>query len=213
MECYLGKEVVAMFNLHRQFVSTHVFLFNEGGLEKLLDKKTPLGKSPYLTEEQQGELKHMILHSNPFEQGLGVAASWDPRIIQSYLQDRYGISMKRVRVNKMLHRLGLSYTRPTYTLAKGDEQKQRAIVQEMDMIKKLMTDDMVLLYTDETHIRSYQALRATWAKVRKQKQIPTYGHHASVRLFGVVNVLNGKVITQPALACNTESFLEFVKRI
>jgi transposase len=76
-----------------------------------------------------------------------------------------------------------------------------------------MTDDMVLLYTDETHIRSYQALRATWAEVGKQKQIPTYRHHASVTLFGAVNVLNGKVITQQALACNTESFLEFVKRI
>ncbi|WP_420892093.1 helix-turn-helix domain-containing protein [Parageobacillus thermoglucosidasius] len=81
----------------------------------------------------------MILHSTPFEQGLGMATSWDTRIIPSYLQNQYGISMTRVGVNKMLHRLGLSYTRPTYTLAKGDEQKQRAFVQEMEMIKK--TDD------------------------------------------------------------------------
>ncbi|WP_235603712.1 helix-turn-helix domain-containing protein [Parageobacillus toebii] len=120
----------------RQSVSTYVQLFNEGGLEKLLDKKTPPGKSPYLTEEQQKKLKHMILHSTPFEQGLGMAASWNTRIIQSYLQNQYGISMTRAWVNKMLYRLGLSYTRPTYTLAKGDEQKQRAFVQEMEMIKK-----------------------------------------------------------------------------
>ncbi|WP_260440994.1 IS630 family transposase, partial [Parageobacillus thermoglucosidasius] len=187
--------------------------FNEGGLEKLLDKKTPPGKSPYLTEEQQKKLKHMILHSTPFEQGLGMATSWDTRIIPSYLQNQYGISMTRVGVNKMLHRLGLSYTRPTYTLAKGDEQKQRAFVQEMEMIKKLMTGDMVVLYADETHIRSYQALRATWAEAGKQKQIPTYGHHASVTLFGAVNVLDGKVVVQQASACNTGSFLEVVQRI
>ncbi|WP_260440997.1 transposase [Parageobacillus thermoglucosidasius] len=68
MEGYLGKEVAEMLNLHRQSVSTYVQLFNEGGLEKLLDKKTPPGKSPYLTEEQQKKLKHMILHSTPFEQ-------------------------------------------------------------------------------------------------------------------------------------------------
>ncbi|MBY6269083.1 helix-turn-helix domain-containing protein, partial [Parageobacillus thermoglucosidasius] len=66
MEGYLGKEVAEMLNLHRQSVSTYVQLFNEGGLEKLLDKKTPPGKSPYLTEEQQKKLKHMILHSTPF---------------------------------------------------------------------------------------------------------------------------------------------------
>lgn len=213
MEGYLGKEVAEMLNLHRQSVSTYVQLFNEGGLEKLLDKKTPPGKSPYLTEEQQKKLKHMILHSTPFEQGLGMATSWDTRIIPSYLQNQYGISMTRVGVNKMLHRLGLSYTRPTYTLTKGDEQKQRAFVQEMEMIKKLMTGDMVVLYADETHIRSYQALRTTWAEAGKQKQIPTYGHHASVTLFGAVNVLDGKVVVQQASACNTGSFLEVVQRI
>ncbi|WP_430151070.1 helix-turn-helix domain-containing protein, partial [Parageobacillus thermoglucosidasius] len=124
MEGYLGKEVAEMLNLHRQSVSTYVQLFNEGGLEKLLDKKTPPGKSPYLTEEQQKKLKHMILHSTPFEQGLGMATSWDTRIIPSYLQNQYGISMTRVGVNKMLHRLGLSYTRPTLYL--GERRRTEA---------------------------------------------------------------------------------------
>jgi hypothetical protein len=49
---------------------------------------------------------------------------------------------------------------------------------------------MVLLYVYETHISSYQALRVAWAEVGKQKQIPMYGHHASVELFGSVNDLN-----------------------
>ncbi|MFB5166084.1 hypothetical protein V2P11_09785 [Parageobacillus toebii] len=43
--------------------------------------------------------------------------------------------------------------------------------------------------------------------------MPTYGHHASVTLFGAVNVLDGKVVVQQASACNTGSFLEFVQRI
>jgi hypothetical protein len=76
-----------------------------------------------------------------------------------------------------------------------------------------MTRDMVLLYADKTHIRSYQALRSTWAEAGKQKQIPSFGHHASVKPFGAVNVLHGDVLTQQALSCNTASFIEFLQLI
>jgi hypothetical protein len=38
------------------------------------------------------------------------------------------------------------------------------------------------LCEDETHILDYQTLRATWSG--KGKQIPTYGYHGSVSLFG-----------------------------
>ncbi|MBB5356811.1 hypothetical protein HNR43_002845, partial [Anoxybacillus mongoliensis] len=50
--------------------------------------------------------------------------------------------------------------------------------------KKLITDEIVLLHVDETHVRTYQALRTTWAEVGNQKQVPSYGHHAHVSIFG-----------------------------
>lgn len=49
---------------------------------------------------------------------------------------------------------------------------------------------MMLFYEDETHIHDYQALHITWFLFGKQKQIPTYGYHASVTLFSAVNMLN-----------------------
>jgi hypothetical protein len=75
--------------------------------------------------------------------------------------------MSLTGILRMLWRLGLSYTRPTYTLAKADPEKQRTFRREMDMIKNEKT---VLLYQDETHVRVYQSLHATWAKKGKQKQ-------------------------------------------
>jgi len=36
----------------------------------------------------------------------------------------------------VLHRLNLSYTRPTYTLAKADPQKQEEFKQEFELLKK-----------------------------------------------------------------------------
>jgi transposase len=75
----------------------------------------------------------------------------------------------------------------------------------------LITPDTVLLYVDETHVRSYQILRATWSEVGRQKQVPTYGHHAHVSLFGAVNVLHGDTILHRVAAANATTFLDFLK--
>jgi transposase len=71
----------------------------------------------------------------------------------------------------------------------------------------------VLLYEDETHVRAYQSLHATWSEVGKQKQVPTYGHHASVTLFGAVNAVTGDLVHQTAPACKQENFLSFLKQV
>ncbi|WP_081260312.1 winged helix-turn-helix domain-containing protein [Parageobacillus thermoglucosidasius] len=62
---------------------------------------------------------------------------------------------------RMLWQLRLSYTRPTYVLAKADPEKQQAFEQEI-RIKKLLNNDTVLLYQDETYVRAYQSLHDTW---------------------------------------------------
>ena len=63
--------------------------------------------------------------------------------------------------------------------------------------KNLIDPDSVLLYIDETHIRPYHVLRTTWSEVGRQKQVPTFGHHAHVSLFGAVILLGIKVYKQP----------------
>ncbi|QAV25720.1 transposase [Neobacillus thermocopriae] len=53
---------------------------------------------------------------------------------------------------------------------------------------------MVLLHVDETHVRAYQTLLTTWAEVGNQKQVPSYGNHAHVSIFGAVDVQQGDVV-------------------
>jgi transposase len=137
MEGYLGKDVAAMLNLCRQSVAFYVSLFNEGGLDLLLDRKSPSGREPFLTPEQQQELKELVLPRTPAELGWDIASSWNTRILQSYIREHYGVMMSREGIRKLLHRLRLSWTRPTYTLAKGDAEQQQAFEKQMDLIKKL----------------------------------------------------------------------------
>ncbi|AKU27034.1 MULTISPECIES: transposase [Geobacillus] len=62
------------------------------------------------------------------------------------------------------------------------------------------TEDAVLLYIDETHIRSYHVLRSTWSEVGRQKQVPTFGHHAHVSRFGAVNIHDGETVLHQTTA-------------
>jgi transposase len=69
---------------------------------------------------------------------------------------------------------------------------------------------MILLYEDESHVRSYQALRATWSETRNQRRIPTYGHHAHMTLFGTVNPADGDFFCVPSDTCDAQAFLVFL---
>ncbi|WP_423774909.1 winged helix-turn-helix domain-containing protein [Aneurinibacillus aneurinilyticus] len=133
----------------------------------MLERDVPPGKKLYLSIEKQEELKRIILESTPSQERMGVYASWDSRILQQFISQKWGIFMNRGGIIHMLQRLNLSYTRPTYTLAKADKEKQEAFTKQLDRIKKRFTDDMILLYEDESHIRSYQALRSTWPETGK----------------------------------------------
>lgn len=72
---------------------------------------------------------------------------------------------------------------------------------------------MIFLYQDETHIRDYQALHATWFPIGKQKQVPTSGHHAKVSLFGAVNVVDGTLFCMESPKCDAVSFLHFLQYV
>jgi transposase len=136
MEGRMGKEVAHLCNLHRQSVSTYVKKFNEGGMDALLDRKYGTGRKCFLTEDQQMELKTVMLTSSPSDHGLGCAVSWTTPVIREYLKNTYDIRMSLTGILRMLWRLGLSYTRPTYVLAKADPEKQRVFRQEIHLIKK-----------------------------------------------------------------------------
>ncbi|WP_201028600.1 IS630 family transposase [Geobacillus sp. FSL W8-0032] len=213
MEGSLGKEAASMVHVCRQTVSHYVPLFNEGGLELLLHRDVAPLREPFLTEKQQEEIKHLVLTTTPAELGWDwdIASAWNTKILQSYVHHRYGISISREALRKLLHRTGPSWARPTYTLAKGDPDQQKNFERQMYLIKNVIGPDSVPLYIDETPIRSYHVLRTTWSEVGHPKQVPKCGHHAHVSLFGTVNIHKGKTVLHQTTVTNTETFLDFLR--
>jgi transposase len=136
MEGYSATDAGKILGICRQLVSTYVKMFNRSGLAELLHRDFPPGNKPYLSEEQHAELKRILLESTPKEEGIEPATSWDTRILQLFIQERFGVSMCRTGILRMLYRMGFRYRRPGYKLAKANVAKQQAFTQQLDMIKK-----------------------------------------------------------------------------
>jgi transposase len=136
MEGYQGKTVAALLSIHRQSVSTYVRSFNKGGMDLLLERGKAPGRSPYLSESEEQEVRRMLTESTPAEEGIGPESCWDTRVLQHVLEERFSVFMTRSGIGEMLKRWGFSYTRPTYRLKKANAVKQQQFQQDIDMVKK-----------------------------------------------------------------------------
>jgi len=136
MQGYYAIQVADLLNVHRETISTYVKKFNQGGMEALIHRDYSPGKPSFLSPEEEQEVRQMIEHSTPAEEGYGCESCWDTRILKHVLEEKFSITMSRSGICEMLKRWGFSYTRPTYTLKRANRQKQEAFQRELDMVKK-----------------------------------------------------------------------------
>ena len=116
--------IAETLNRSRETVSTYIRTYQDGGLETLHMKHSH-GAPARLTKEQQEHLKQVIVSSTPHEVGFTARHNWTLEMIAAYIEREFGHRYSLRGVSKMMHRQGLSYTKPTYTLAAADPEKQR----------------------------------------------------------------------------------------
>jgi transposase len=122
--CWKGKsanQIAKDLEIHVQTACRYINAFNEGGLEKLLDYKKSPGRKTILTEQEMEMCKEMFMLT-PEEINLAINVNWDTGIMQEYIFKEYGKKIDRSNIYRMLKKLGFSYTRPTYTLARADKK-------------------------------------------------------------------------------------------
>lgn len=94
------------------------------------------GRPHYLTTEQEGTIKDMVLHKTPADMGFTANFNWTAGIVAEYILKEFNIHFTVKGATKLLKRLNLSFTRPTYTLANADSQKQEQFREEFAIVKK-----------------------------------------------------------------------------
>lgn len=126
---YKQEEVAKIVGVTPKTVGTHVASYRNGGLSALTPKSSG-GRKPRLSKEQEEELVRIITTSLPCEVGFKNMANWKLSLIVKLTERQWGVTYSIRGMSQMMERLGLSYTRPTYTLAKADPEKQKKFVEE-----------------------------------------------------------------------------------
>lgn len=117
---------------------------------------------PKLSEEQLEQLAHTVLHQHPVDAGFEAHYTWTLALIAAWVQHTFQISYTLRCMSKVLHRLGFSFTKATYTLENAEEAKQAEFREETfpALEQKLLEGEIDhLLFEDESTIRAYQALQ------------------------------------------------------
>lgn len=116
--------IADILNRNRMTVSSYIHTYENGGLAALQFKHSS-GAPTRLTKEQQEQLIQTIAYSVPDEVGFTAKHNWTLELISAYVEREWGHRYSLRGVSKVMERLGLSYTKPTYTLAAADPEKQR----------------------------------------------------------------------------------------
>lgn len=103
--------------------------FLEGGYPKLTEAITHQVPSR-LSQEQQLELKRILLEQKPTDYGID-RYIWTGKIISLVIQQKWGVELKCSRLYEILDSLNLSYQKAHRDYANADKERQKQFVKTL----------------------------------------------------------------------------------
>lgn len=134
LQGYKNVEIARIVSLTPHTVGIQIKKYKENGLDGLLPLPKP-GCPRKLSPEQEAELIDTIIHKTPADVGIEPYMTWDCKLLCIWVKQTFGISFSKGGMRDMLLRLGFSYTRPTYSLAKASQEKQKEFIQTFEELK------------------------------------------------------------------------------
>lgn len=130
-----NTQISEKVELYKHTVGIYVNKYKANGLDGLALNHSP-GAPRMLTGEQETSLINVITSKTPDEVGFPNKKNWNVNIIKQWVIDNFKVEYSYTGMIDLLHRLNLSYTRPTYTLANADPQKQEEFKRDFELLKK-----------------------------------------------------------------------------
>jgi len=116
-------------------ISSYVKAYCAFGLAGL-EIKHSTGRPSKLTPEQEQKVYETVKDKTPADVGFPAEMNWTASLVASWIKKEFQVTYSNRGANWLLHRLGFSNTRPTYSLAKADPEKQEEFKREFDGLKK-----------------------------------------------------------------------------
>lgn len=128
-------EIAEIMDMSLQGIYNVLNRYRAKGVEGLVLGKAK-GRERKLNAEQEAKLYKVITEELPKDVGLGPFCNWTAPLACKYVKEHFGVDFSERGMRDVFYRLKLSYTRPTYTLAKADPVKQEEFKERLEELKK-----------------------------------------------------------------------------
>ncbi|MBL1230057.1 transposase [Enterococcus sp. BWB1-3] len=135
MQGYTSLAVAEMVGCSANTVGQYIHLYKTQGLLGLVPQKST-ERPTFMTAEQGQALYQVIQNHSPHEVGFPGRYNWTASLASSWLKLTYGVEYAQSSMLQQLHQLGLSYSRPSDTMASADKEKQALFIKQLDAEKK-----------------------------------------------------------------------------
>lgn len=116
-------------------IGSYVKAYRTHGLDGLVLGESP-GRPSFLTKEQEEQVRKLLIEQRPSDVGFPSEMNWTSPLLRDWIQREFNVTYSERGTRKLLHLLGFSFTKPTYTLALADSQKQEQFKEDFEAVKK-----------------------------------------------------------------------------
>jgi transposase len=118
-----------MIGRSEKSIYNYINAYEENGMDGLIMGKST-GAPHKLTPNQEAELVQVIATKLPVDVGFPAKYNWTLQIIASFVEREWKRTFTLRGISRLIKDLGLSYTKPTYTLENANPEKQKVFLEE-----------------------------------------------------------------------------------
>lgn len=205
--------VAAVLGVSRATVYAWLALYRSGGWGALNAAKRG-GRKPKLNGKIMQWLYNVVTMKNPLQFQFAFAL-WTREMILALLRKRYGITLSKTSISKLLDQLGLSAQRPLWrAYQQNPEAVDRWLNKEFPAIKRRAAkENAEIFFGDEAGVRSDHHSGTTWGKRGKTPIVSTTGARFGFNMLSAISrrgslrfmIVEGKV--------GADVFIQFLKNL
>jgi transposase len=207
------ETVFRVLGISRATIYNWLALYRTGGWDAL-DARKRGGRKPKLDGKQIAWVYEVVTSGNPQQYRFRFAL-WTSQMVGVIIHDKFGISLSRASVCRLLNQLGLSAQRPLWRAYQQDpERVERWLKDEFPAISaRAKAMNAEIWFEDEAGVRSDAHAGTTWAVRGKTPIVSTTGARFGLNLISAVSRRGDFRFMGVSGRVNAGVFITFLRRL
>ena len=210
----ISPEIVAAgLGINRTTIYDWLALYRIGGWNALKAKKRG-GRTPKLNGKAMAWVYRVVTMKNPMQMKF-VFALWTIDMIRKLIINKFGISLSKASVSRLLDQLGLSAQKPLWrAYQQNPEAVESWLKSEYPKIKRMATKSGAeIFFGDEAGVRSDHHAGTTWAPKGKTPVVSATGARFGFNIISAVSARGTLRFMIVEGSVGAATFIEFMKRL